>query len=130
MHRRLEEQQLHTVILPDQEVQWAVKGKEIWLDGKLFDVKSITHYQGKTIIHGLFDEEETQLEKMFTRAWKKSAAGNNRLLGKVFQSLNNFYCNSLPDFRALVNTTKHNFSLITTRLPEWVKPILTPPPQA
>ncbi len=130
MHRRLEEQQLHTLVLPDSSVRWAEEGKEIWVEGRLFDVESMEQKDGMTVFHGLYDEEETELEKMFNNAWKKNLTSQHRLLAKIFQCLSGFYCNCLPSFNSVLNKSTYTFSYFTPSLPVWVRPILTPPPQA
>ncbi len=130
MHRRLEEQQLHTVVLAENTVRWAEEGKEILIEGRLFDVQSMEHKDGTIIFHGLYDEEETELELMFNTAWKKNLAGQHRLLAKIFQCLSSFYCNCLPNFNDVLSRSAYTFSFPTPPLPAWVRPILTPPPQA
>lgn len=130
MHRRLEEQQLHSIVLSDDNVHWIRKDKEVLVDGKLFDVEEIESANGITTLHGLFDEEETQLKKLFNNEWDKSLASQNQLLAKIFQCLNGFYCNSLPNFNDLLSRSAIDHSYPPGQLPTWIRPILTPPPQA
>ena len=61
MQEKLEKSQLTTLTLRTHSIQWAKKGKEILIDGKLFDVKSIVVENEQATIIGLFDEEETTL---------------------------------------------------------------------
>ena len=61
MQEKLEKSQLTTLTLRIHSIQWAKKGKEILIDGKLFDVKSIVVENEQATIIGLFDEEETKL---------------------------------------------------------------------
>jgi len=130
MKHRMEDQLLHTVTLADNEIHWVKKGKEIRVGDKLFDIKFTTHTNGHTNFHGLYDEEETNLDKLFQETWKKNQAGQNRLLAQFFQTLQNVYCkpagetvpskDPLPEFR----------SMAPPRLISLYRQILTPPPQA
>lgn len=130
MQRKLEQQQLHSITIADNKIQWAEKGKEIWVDGKLFDVEEMEKVNGSTIFYGLYDEEETQLKEIFNTSWKKDLANQNHVLAKIFQCLNGFYCNCLPQFNDLSEKTTYTFSYNPPHFPAWVQPILTPPPQA
>jgi len=61
MEERLEQSQLQTVVLPVNSVSWINDGKEVMLDGKLFDIRSYT-VSGNTItLNGLFDNDEDHL---------------------------------------------------------------------
>jgi len=130
MKHRMEEQLLHTVTLADNEIQWVKKDKEIRIGDRLFDIKFTTHTNGHTSFHGLYDEEETNLKKLFQENWKKNQAGQNKLLAQFFQTLQNVYCNlsgetlpsedPLPAFRAIA----------PPMLISQYRQILTPPPQA
>jgi hypothetical protein len=61
MEERLENASLQTIVADQAAVQWIKKGKEVIIEGKLFDVKSF-RYSGKQIIlTGLFDEDEDHL---------------------------------------------------------------------
>jgi len=61
MHERLEKSQLITLTMPTSSIQWVKEGKEIVIQGRLFDVKSISYAYEFAHINGLFDEEETNL---------------------------------------------------------------------
>lgn len=61
MEERLESDRLQTVIIPAKDFQWYEEGREIVVNGTMFDVKSVEKSNGNYIVTGLFDEEETEL---------------------------------------------------------------------
>lgn len=129
MKERMEEQVLHTITLSDNQVHWAKEGKEIWLQGKLFDIKSTEHKNGMTTFQGLYDEEETSLTQNFNQAWKKNSSEQNQLLAQIFQCLNSIYFKPAADIPVLPES-QHNLSFFPSpRLLTQFRTILTPPPQ-
>jgi hypothetical protein len=130
MKEQLEIQQLHTILLASDEVVWAKEGKEIWLDGKLFDVKSAEQKNGIITFQGLFDEEETALNKRFHDNWNKQSSEQNKKLALLFQTLQTIYFTLSADIP--VQTNLHSLFSFSPApgLPTQVRTILTPPPQA
>jgi hypothetical protein len=63
MLEKMEEQNLVSVEVPAAEFQWYEEGREIIINGRMFDVKSITLSDGVYFIRGLFDEKETELKQ-------------------------------------------------------------------
>ena len=61
MEERLEQSPVQTITLPIEAVSWINDGKEVILDGKLFDIKSYTVCGNKIILNGLFDNDEDRL---------------------------------------------------------------------
>ena len=66
MMEKLESASLHTITLDLAEVNWIKANKEVMIEGKLFDVKNSEIIDNKIKLTGLFDYEETKLEKDFT----------------------------------------------------------------
>ena len=129
MKERMEDQILHTITLTDNQIHWSKKGKEIWVEGKMFDIKSTEHKNGMTIFHGLFDEEETMLKKNFTNGWKKNQSEQNQLLAQIFQCLSSIYFN-LPTDISVLSDSQNNLSFFSSpKLLTQFRMILTPPPQ-
>lgn len=61
MEERLESDGLQTVIIPVKDFRWYEEGREVVVNGTMFDVKSIEQQNGNYIVTGLFDEAETEL---------------------------------------------------------------------
>jgi len=129
MKERMEKQLLQTITLPNSEIQWVKKGKEIRVQGKMFDIKSIEYKKGATIFHGLYDEEETLLNKHFNEGWKKNMAQQNQLLVQFFQCLQTFYHQTSTVFFSNTENPNYLLSFSSPALPSQFKLILTPPPQ-
>jgi hypothetical protein len=129
MKERMEQQALHSITLANHEIQWVKPGKEIWVHGKMFDIKSTEQQNGMTTFHGLYDEEETALKKNFTTGWKKKMAQQKHLLGQLFQSLHAIDFVPAPDLPMLFCKQHYTLSLSAPKLLSQFKTIPTPPPQ-
>lgn len=129
MKERIENQSLHNITLANNEIHWVKKGKEIRVNGKMFDVKSITCKNGLTTFYGLYDEEETILKTVFEKGCKKSMTADYMLLGQLFQCLQGVYF--IPTSNNPIFSVKqlHENSLTAPKIKSRFKKILTPPPQ-
>jgi hypothetical protein len=58
---RMEREAMVTVTIPAGDLHWHKRGKELVIDGKLFDVKTLRQTGGQIILTGLFDEAETAI---------------------------------------------------------------------
>jgi hypothetical protein len=58
---RMEREAMVTVTIPVQDLRWHKKGKEVVIDGKLFDVKTLRQTGGQIVLTGLFDDAETAI---------------------------------------------------------------------
>lgn len=63
MKLRLKTALLQTVTVSAKEVKWIKPEKEIFVKGKMFDVKTSTPSGDKIIFTGLYDEDEQKLHK-------------------------------------------------------------------
>jgi hypothetical protein len=125
---RLEKINLKTIILSTQEFRWTETGKEISIHGELFDIKSYSIINGKFIFSGLFDKDETALDKL-EHNWKNSQE-ENKLVSELFQVLQSVFHNSAvlqEPSKELANQYPY---LTTDKLLFQPKKIITPPPQA
>jgi hypothetical protein len=129
MKERLEQEMLHTIVIAENEFHWTEEGKEIFVHGRMFDVKSIEHFNGRVIVRGLYDDEETALNKSFNESWKKKSSHQRQLLAQLFQSLRGFYCDAMPDFLAQAYPLKELNDTSSPKLITQFKLILTPPPR-
>ena len=130
MKERMKKQSLHSITLADNEIHWVKAGKEIWVHGKMFDIKATDHKNGLTTFYGLYDDEETLLKSVFNNSWKKEMSGQNQLLSQLFQSLHGIYFMPASDSPILSFKQCHVVSLNSPKLQSQFKTILTPPPQA
>ena len=63
MLEKMENQQLTSVQIPEDSFRWYKQDREVVIDGKMFDVKSIELIKGVYHLTGLFDEVETALNE-------------------------------------------------------------------
>lgn len=128
MKEKMEQAELHTIALADNEIQWAKAGKEIWVQGKMFDIKSIEHKDGITIFKGLFDEEETILKQNLKSNREKNQAKQNQLFSQLFQCLHGIYFENTIDQLNSNDLSTISFTYYTSRLQYSFLEIPTPPP--
>lgn len=129
MKEKLEEEMLHTIVVPAKQLIWVKYKKEIRVDGKMFDVKSIQIVNGNYIVKGLYDDEETALNNYFENHTNEENENGSQLLSSIIQLLQSSFIEdetSSQVTRIIIN----RYSLFT--LPHISFPfknIDTPPPQ-
>lgn len=62
MEEKLENEQLQTIVIPVSDVKWYKENKEIIVEGKLFDVKSVAYQDEMASFTGLYDHQETNIK--------------------------------------------------------------------
>ena len=129
MKEKLEEEMLHTIKVPEAEVQWVRSKKEIRLGDKMFDVKSFYVRNGEYVFTGLYDEEETALNNYFEKNTGQNKAATNHLLSSLFKLFQSIYTDDITETMPLVNGPITFCSLILQYTSPLFKDILTPPPQ-
>ena len=125
---RLEKEALVTLKLAAHELHWYKKGKEILIDGQLFDVKTLVQKGNEVIVTGLFDKKENDIVKALHRQTERSGKSGSiiRLLVLIqhFVSVGETYTFALHAF------TLRTFSL--TAITSYKSPalsVLAPPPR-
>ena len=117
------------VIIPDSDIHWVKKGKEIFINGRMFDIKTMISRNGFTTFTGFFDDQETALKKQLAEGWTKNAPQRNQLLAQLIFSFQYTLSASCSD-ELTGNISKEPIpALITPVLPDSYRKILTPPPQ-
>lgn len=112
--------------IPESEVKWMDK-KEIFVNGRMFDIKKSALKNGWYTFTGHYDDPETKLLRKQQRT-QQQKAGHQTLL-QVFKSLQQLYHEPqepgiLPAGPALPQPLLRNSSLQTAYLS-----VSTPPPQ-
>lgn len=75
---RMQHRQVITVSLPAAHAVWHKKGKELSINGKLFDIKTLYVANGILTVTGFYDEEEISLVHLLSEL--TSPENNNGLL--------------------------------------------------
>ena len=129
MKEKLEQSSLRTISVPENEIYWVKKGKEILVDGKMFDVKSYFIDNGFYLLKGLSDEDESVLVKQIENSTRQKNESGNRLLVRAFQLLQ-----SLSPENHAVNiifkySREYEYCRNSSIIISPYKAVLTPPPQ-
>lgn len=128
MKEKLERAALITVTLPGNQVEWVEPGKEIKINGRLFDIKTQHTENGTTVFTGLYDEEE--------KALKDLAAGGpkhdwlNSLLQKIFSGSYDHYFPLQPAIQLPVNPLAPNGIIVIKKYSSPFTGVAAPPPRA
>jgi hypothetical protein len=130
MKESLEQELLQIIYIPEKKVQWIKAGKEILVDGKMFDVKSFYEENGQYIFTGLYDHEETALVSQLEDNRKKNNESGNSVLTNLFQLLQLVYPNENAYQLAKNNDTSVNYYHLNIQLTAFYKKVSTPPPQS
>lgn len=131
MKERLERELLVSVTLNSGDILWVKKGKEILMDGRLFDIKSLQFNGNSYTFTGLFDDEETTLVKKMKKQHENGNASTatNQAYIQLMQWLQSVFYDSQPldtwlSQKQIFFCYSGSFSL-----PRLFKVVLTPPPQ-
>ena len=127
MKESLVRQSLLDIVVPENEIIWIKKNKEILLQGKMFDIKTIILHNDGYHIEGLFDEQETELVELWH---KEHSSGNEKgnMPWIAFTHLFYFYSNNCQE-ETYFSSTAYQHGERTWHLSTVDDPVLTPPPQ-
>ncbi|MBS1758576.1 MAG: hypothetical protein JST23_00530 [Bacteroidetes bacterium] len=88
MKERLEEQMLHQVTVQKQDIHWTEKGKELRIDGRMFDAEEVEyHSDGSITVTGLYDEEETDLLHQLNKTCQQQNTTENQQMAHYLSFL-------------------------------------------
>jgi Ca2+/Na+ antiporter len=87
MEQELEKSSLTTLTIFKSDVQWVELGKELIVDGEMFDVKSVTQKNDSLVIKGIFDTAEKALKQELASVLDKQKNTNTPLQQLIAQFL-------------------------------------------
>ena len=119
---------LHSLSLPEKDIIWVRKNKEIRIGNDLFDVKSIIKHNDSVLVTGLFDHEETELEQMLGQL-SGNSNNNSHLLTQLFSFLQHIYPGAGKIELSSIHIREEKVFYIPLLLPELPHSVLTPPPR-
>jgi hypothetical protein len=132
MEEKMEEAALQTLRIPEWAVQWTRAGKELRINGRLFDVKRHAYADGLLTLTGLFDEEEEQIKKTISEsqhADKPLAYPRIVLLANLLTPALPLLNSLPPDFQEPIQSGTVFSPGRENDLPQRDFPIPTPPPR-
>lgn len=106
MQEALEQKSLQTIVLNKAQANWKETGKEIIINGELFDVNSYTITKDKITLIGLYDKQETDLIKKVEQLQQQKNKSKTPLDNLIFKFL--FTVAILP-VKNIVKTYKFTF---------------------
>jgi hypothetical protein len=129
MKRQLEIKMLHTITLAKNDVYWLKEGKEILIDGRMFDVKSFKAVgTGEIRFTGLYDDDETALVNKMKKNQQNENNNGGKLLAQLFQLLQSSFNNTAEEI-FIPSLNCNHFPGIEQSLASQFIIILSPPPQ-
>ena len=131
MEKKLLQVQSLEIVVPTTSIEWEFWGKEIRINGKLFDLLSIEFKNGQAICKGIFDEEEEILEARLEHYLEQTSKGaQSRNLCKQWIAIT-LHCNSIPSLLPTINLywLKTKYPSPTSHLFVLTKELLSPPPE-
>ena len=131
MKEQLEEKMLQTIVLADKDIHWFKPGKEIVVEGEMFDIKSASYQDdGFVVFTGLFDEEETLLVKQLKQKQQDENTNGNKQLVQLLHLAQSLPGEDPADGCNWQIISANPFAVYTTSLPNAYTRIPTPPPQS
>ena len=71
MESSLENEPLTTISLPATSVVWYEEGREIRVEGRMFDIKTFTIKDGLFTAQGVYDDDETEVVNLMNGHWSE-----------------------------------------------------------
>ncbi|MBL7760555.1 MAG: hypothetical protein JNK08_07650 [Sediminibacterium sp.] len=120
---------LRKIVLPEKDINWVEEGRELAIDGEMFDVQEINRLpDGMVELTGIFDERETQLNKELEMHLKMK--GVHKAILSTIASIQAVVADPLQPETPLLSeittslSTADHFSLCPFK-----GEVITPPPQ-
>ena len=129
--QRLKTEVIETITVDAEKIDWIETGKEILVDGKLFDVKSFKISGNNIVLTGFFDAKEEKLVKHIgdiEQQKSKSGSPLNQLAVKFL---------FLPNYKeSTTSSIQNNWQIIVSQFPVYTEnlsimpyPAVAPPPK-
>lgn len=126
--KKFEKETLQTVVVSAAAIYWVKPGKEILLEGKLFDVKSFTTSGHTIALLGFFDHKEDKLVQQIVAREKQKSRSDSPfnpvkfLFFPVYIALQDISCEA---GWKMLSLQYHSFNEMTACSPSY--PLIHPP---
>ena len=129
MREALEEGHLQTVIIQAGAGHWIKGGKEILVNGRLFDVEEKRCEEDRLVLRGMYDEAETALVKKLNEACQKKNKDDVFAFARILQLLSNVFVQTYEETSVPPNKSISLFTPPSAALPDGYRQVLFAPPQ-
>lgn len=128
MEERLEKGLQETVFVSKQE--WKRHNShEIWVAGRLFDVKEIQATASGFLVTGIFDDAETAVLQQVQNTCARQASKDTPVFAQFFQLLHGYFFQDAGQVHFVAGRPAKLFQNPIWHLPLRYKKVLAPPPQ-
>ncbi len=83
MMEALEEKELINILVDEKDVLWEETGKECRINGRLFDVKEYTIFNGQYKLKGLYDDREKEIEEQLAKMTSNKNKEQSNMIAKL-----------------------------------------------
>lgn len=130
VEEKMEKAALISVSIPVTELVWVKRGKEVLLNGRLFDIKSFNIENNQITLTGCFDDKETELVEQHKNTTEKNS-GSNTLSQLALKFLLSPVSDAYAEmtFAAYWQSVSNHYYSFTSMLPETPGRALIQPPQ-
>ena len=119
--QRFETELVQTITIPSEKIYWVKQGKEILVNGRLFDVKSFTTTGNHMTLTGFYDHEEDKLVKHFTNL----IHDDDDYRRPPHQFIVKFLC--YPVYKELTRfSLQNNWQIIDRQFPDYTEALSSP----
>jgi hypothetical protein len=133
MMEKMEKNELQTISIPTDQIKWFKKNHELMIDGKMFDVKSISIEGDTSMITGLFDDDDTELQEALAGLQEQKNKGQNNAF-LIYQVCLGIIAVHDPFINqpvsAKIACTKISFAQYEDNILQSYLPIFSPPPES
>jgi len=129
--QRFETELSQTVIVSAENISWIEEGKEILIDGNLFDVKSVKKSGKNMLLTGFFDEKEESIVKHIkdTEQQKNDSGSPLHQLSLKFSFLPNYKEFTSFSIQNIWRIISRLFPVYVESVSSMVYPAVAPPPK-
>ncbi|MDD2792637.1 MAG: hypothetical protein PHD73_05625 [Sediminibacterium sp.] len=120
---------LQKIVLPEKDINWVEEGRELSIDGNMFDVQQINRLpDGMIELTGVFDERETQLNKELDMHLKMK--GVHKAILSTIASIQAVVADPVESEAPVLSEITNSFSTADHfSLCPFKGEVITPPPQ-
>ncbi|MEP7237344.1 MAG: hypothetical protein ABI685_05755 [Ferruginibacter sp.] len=129
--QRFETEELQTITVSSEKINWIKHEKEIAIDGKLFDVESFKTSGNNTIFIGFYDNKEDKLVKHIktVNQQKNDSNGMANQLAVKFLFCPNYKESISFSIQNTWQIVAHKFPVYTEVISSMAYPTIAPPPK-